>query len=197
MNKSSVAMTGMLGISGTDMQVINYFINSKLQLAAYMKEIGIRLAAPSSAYLGFSAYFIKQGKHANEKAMKLAFFVQELGGDFALDNIKPYNQSFNDPVAALEAIIGIEEQILMNLKARTAEIRDITVQAFIGDLIKMMAIHLAAKRLFLTRANRVRNDPAGLQRLNDELLLLEMYAKHHHKFHGHHHDHHHHHHMKC
>lgn len=196
MNGSPTATTG---ISGTDAQLISYIINSKLQSGAFMKEIGIRLAAPSVAYLGFSAFFIKHGKHASEEAMKLAFFFQEIGGNFVLNDIKAYNQATNDPVAALGAAIDLEEQILGKIRSLSMEPHDLAVQAFLGELTKMMAVHLGFKRTLLTRASRVRNDPAGLQQLDDELLKMEKHAKHHKKFHGHHeHYHHHHeHHMKC
>jgi len=189
MNATRISMEG---ITDNDLQIINYFINSKLQMAHFMKEYGLRLASPSSAYLGFSAFFLKHGEYSEHRAMKMAFFVQELGGTFMLSDIKTLNQPPSDPVTALETIIGLEEQILGNLKVRMMEVHDPAIDALMGHLMKMMALHLGAKKSLFTRANRVRNDPAGLQHIDRDLLLIEALAKHHRQWHDHHHHHLHH-----
>jgi len=174
----------------TDLEVINFLINSEMQLASYMMDMGLRLAAPSNAYLGFSAYFMEGAKHTHRKAIMAAFFIQEIGGTFAFSDIKAYNQNVSDPVAALDAIIGLEESILGTL--RNAIINDPGLRVFIDNCIKEKAIHIGVKKTFMTKLIRVQNNPEGLDRINDELLMVEALAKHHHKHHG---DKHHH--KKC
>lgn len=173
----------------TDLEVINYLINSEMQLASYMMDMGLRLASPSSAYLGFSAYFMKGAKHSHRKAIMAAFFIQEIGGNFTFSDIKAYNQNITDPVAALDMIIGLEESILGTL--RTSMINDPGLKVFIDNCIKEKAIHIGVKKTFMTKLMRVHNNPDGLDRINDELLLIDVYAKHHHKHHGDKHHHHH------
>jgi ferritin len=177
-------------------ELINYLINSKLTLASIKREIGIRLAASSIAFMGFSAYFLHHSKHAEEKAIKLALFAQELGVNVNFLTIESHNRIYNEPVSALEAVIGVKQEIILTLTNQLSTVDNVIIGNFIGDMLKHMVMELSEMRRLLVRAERVRDDPTGLQILNDDLLLINLYREHHHKYHDHDHHHHHHHHDK-
>ncbi|CAH6419944.1 Hypothetical protein HVR_LOCUS1004 [uncultured virus] len=162
-----------------DQQAINYLINNQIQLAHIMREIGIKLAAPNVAYPGFSIYFIVTAKKLEKKATKLMLLIQLLGGSYTLNPINPQNTGFENPAAALEAIVGFQDAMVNNLKL--AAVNDPALKELISHVVKKKALWLGFNRGMLTRLNRVRNDPAGLQRLDDELLVIELYKKYHNK----------------
>lgn len=167
-----------------DTELINFLINSEFQLASYMGEIGLRLAAPNVAFLGFSAFFCKKAEHIYEKAMKAVFHFQLIGGVFTKAMIEPLNTEMG-PVTGLESVIQLETETLRNLRARSVNIKDLAMQSLLSEKIKDMMEHLGVQRTLLTRLLRVADSPVGLSMLDNELLLIEAHHKHHKKYHHH------------
>lgn len=175
---------GRIGtVPSQDQQAVNYLINAQLELAHFMRELGIKLAAPNVAYPGFSTYLLSTSKKIEQKATKLMLLIQTLGGSFTLVAINPQNTTIADPIAALQAVLTYEGNMVNNLKGFA--IQDPALVALLAHIIRKKSIWLGLNRMMLTQMTRLNNDPAGLQRFDTELLSKDIYKKLHKKLHDH------------
>ena len=168
-------------LAADSQSTVDFLVNSQLQFAHSMREIGIKLAAPNVAYPGFAMFFVWHSKIIEKKAIKMMFILQKLGVNYSLAPINPLNDSFPDPVLALAAIVRYEEGILEGLKA--IDTQGPVMKHLISRKIGKMTLMLGMKRSMLTKLNRIRDDPAALQQADDKLLAKEIHMKMHNKYH--------------